>query len=174
MPITKTTASMDAFKYECLWKTVTLGYCKDVDPGNVQLNWLPLTTGETGSTVLDRFFEGLDPNSSVSIVMHQVKVETLQTLCPWWTSGSVIMTPAMWYSQRANAGLLRLHPIGVSGTAQDLVFPLAYPTFRLPRGNPQGQSTFREIPTTWFMYSDATALPAIAGTHALGNFPDPE
>lgn len=147
-------AQMDLLPYEVKWKTLTLGFCKDVDPTNLRVKTVEKKIGKAGDVVLDRVVIGME--GTIRVVLHQVNKTTIQQLCPWWSSGSVALVPATrYYSQYDNAGELRLHPVGNAGTDEDVVLLKAFPVLVMPKGD---GINWREVQTEWNAYPDQTSL----------------
>jgi hypothetical protein len=161
------TAHMDLTGYEVKWKTLTVGLIKDVDPTGLKPKKKEKKIGKIGDIVIDRVSIGMD--GSIKMTLHQVNKTVIQQLCPWWTSGSVALTPATKYhSEYANAGELRLHPLNSGATDEDIVLLKAFPIWGPPKGDGEN---WREITVEWNIYPDQTA--ALAGTVVYGYYGDP-
>lgn len=146
-------ANMDFDNYTALWKTVSLGLVKEVDASGLKLIKREKKVGKVGVKIDDVVagFEG-----TIKTVLHQVDKTVWQQLCPWWTSGTVAaVPPTRGYSQYANAGLLRLHPVTAADATHDLCFTKAFPNVVAAKGDGEN---WRELVVEWDVYMDQTAL----------------
>lgn len=147
-------AQMDLLNYTATWKGSTLGLVKDVDPSGLKLKTVQKKIGKVGDVVLDEVVIGME--GTLKITLHQINRTVIQQLRPYWTSGSVALTPsARFYSFYANSGALVLHPVGVAGTDEDITLLRAFPQFMLPKGD---GTNWREVPTEWTLFPDQTEL----------------
>lgn len=145
--------NMDLLNYQVLWKTTTLGLVKDVDAGSFQLIKRAKVVGKVGVKIDDVIagFEGM-----IRTTLHQVDKTVWQQVCPWWSSGTVAMAPpTRLYSQYANAGLLRLHPVGLGDATNDICFTKAFPNIKVAKGD---GINWRELVVEWDIYMDQTEL----------------
>lgn len=145
-------AQMDLLNYSVSWKGNTLGLVKDVDLTALKPQLVEKKIGKMGDVVLDEVVIGMQ--GTLKLTLHQVNKTTIQQLCPWWSSGSVaLISSARFYSRYANSGVLLLHPVGVSGTDEDVNLVKAFPTLIIPKGD---GIIWREVQTEWMCFPDQT------------------
>ncbi len=149
----------DFWSYAVKWGTDDLGFIKEVDPTGLKMIWKELTIGNIGPAVLDKQFQGL--TGEVKFALHEVKIATIQKLCPWWTSGSVPITPTtIGWSQYANSKLLNLHPYTVAAgtTTEDRNYLKVFLEFTDPKAE---GNTWRQVDVTATLFPDQALLPAL-------------
>lgn len=129
---TKNIAHKDLSNIESTWDGVNLGYVRSGDLSGFGLKYKELQVGEFGDIDVGAIIIGM--NGLVKLELEQVKAATKQQLSPWWVSGVVPMTPAIRHKDLYDyAKPLILHPVGTSGTAEDVSFLKAVPLWKPPK-----------------------------------------
>ncbi len=164
----KAASNMDARTYEVKWKTVTIGFTKDVDPSGLKPLERDKRIAELNDLLIDKEIYGME--GSIKMVLHEVVQGRIRQLMPWAADDSnpfsINPTSTDGLSMYANAGLLTLHPKGDGGTTNDINILKAFPKTSLPKS--AGGKNWREISVEWEIFPDQTALVAGSPTVNYG------
>lgn len=144
----------DLENYLASWNALTLGLVKEADPTDWKLKTKELKVGKYGDIKLGEIIIGME--GSIKTVLEQVKVATIRQLCPWWSSGTVPMTPAIRHKDLYDyAQQLILKPVGEATTDNDITLLKVFPKFSHAKGD---GNEFREITVEWVPFPDRAAL----------------
>ncbi|MGN6724301.1 MAG: hypothetical protein ACTHLZ_00135 [Tepidisphaeraceae bacterium] len=168
--VTNDVTKVDLYTFSVTWKTLNLGFIKEVDPTNILPIRKEKKIGNLGDMVVDRVWRGLQ--GTIKTTHHQCDKSMIQAVAPWWTTGTIPGIPsALNFSEYENSGLLTLHPFELppDNTDYDLNFPKAFPVFKLPKTG----GDWREIDVEWSVYADLTQLSSqLLITHYIGALPE--
>jgi len=157
---TKNIAHKDLSNCSATWNSVDLGYIKSGDASGLQLKTKELVVGHFGDIPIGAIIIGMQ--GTLKLTLEQVKKESKQQLSPWWASGVVPMTPALRHKDLYDyAQVLVIHPIGVSGTDEDISLLKAYPMWKPPKFDGK---EFQEIEVEFMFWPDRALL-------ATNNYP---
>jgi hypothetical protein len=122
--------------YDGTWNSVDLGGVDDVKI-DLKLIFTPIKIGSAGNLKLDDRFEGLGDDAHISLIVREVTLARIKSLCPWEDgSGTVDLTPPVGTNLYQYAHQLVLHPRdkGVATTEDVEVFKaVPVQSFQLPR-----------------------------------------
>src|SRR4051794_17443083 len=100
--------------YDITWSTYTAGGVDEVDPTGLVIKLQDVKLGSLGDIALGKRIIGLE--GTIKAQLREVDVAAFRALMPWYTSGSVPLTPATFNKDiYAYAAKLTLHPTDVTG-----------------------------------------------------------
>lgn len=166
MAQTKDPSKIDFRGYDLTFKGVTMGWMNDVDPSALKLVMADKKIGALGDILIDQVVIGL--TGTVKTEMAQTDLVSLRAATPWApSSGSIPLTPGSQYqSLYAYAGVLVIHPRGVSDTSEDITLLKAVPLpswIKMSDGKKQ-----RGLAVEWSIFPDQAQLVADSPVLAYG------
>lgn len=122
--------------YDVTWAAVDLGGVDEVKL-DLKMIFTPIKIGSAGAMKLDDRFEGLGDDAQVSVIVREVALAKIVSLCPWETGGGIAdLVPPVGTNLYQYAQALLLHPRdkGVA-TTEDIEIYKTVPvsSFQLPR-----------------------------------------
>jgi hypothetical protein len=145
--------------FVCTWDTYDFGGVDKVKP-KVSLKLHPVKVGSIGDLAIDDRIIGLDVD--ISIEAREIDLVLYKKLAPWYTTGSVALTPSAVHTRLYQyAKALKFHPndpeVGTLAT-QDYNFIKAVPLF-----NPMERDgeTDDVVLTGFKVYPDQSQLPLL-------------
>lgn len=147
-------AEQSLSNFEATWNGTSVGYVQDADPSTWQLKTIPRMAGKFGDIEIGRIIIGMA--GEIKMTLEQVKKETVRQLCPWWSSGTVPMSPAIRHKDLYDyAQQLIIKPVGAGNTDDDITLLKAVPLFGIGKGD---GVAWRKINVIWVPFPDRTAL----------------
>lgn len=116
--------------YDVTWGTLDLGAVDAVKP-DLKLKLAEKKVGSIGDIVVGHWIIGLE--GTITVEAREVDLVQLQGLMPWYTSGSIPLTPATWHKDLYDyAAKLTIHPndLPILTLTQDITLLKAVPMIR--------------------------------------------
>ena len=140
------------------WSGTSLGYVDEVDP-DFEIDTESVMVGTFGKMVLGERIVGI--KGKIKVQVRESTLAIMQTLCPWWSSGIIPLTPTgLNIDYYTYADVLTLHPadLAVATVNQDLNFLKAVP-IRPPAGNFKRSGEKDDVwPVEFLVFPDRTKL----------------
>lgn len=155
----KDLGKMKIESWTCLYKGKDLGYSKDLDLSGIDFITKEMQVGNFGPIVLDRVHLGM--SGTAKLTLHQVDPATLRYCMPWISgdTGVASLTPtSRYFSEYANAGVVKFLPDGATGDDEAVIFSHAFPILKFPKRNSTG-ADYSEIALEFRPYPNRTLLP---------------
>jgi len=141
--------------YDITWGSLFLGSMDEVDPSAMEMVTKPIKVGSIGDVELGQWVIAL--KGPLKSVAREIDITQYQGLMPWYSTGSISLTPATWHKDLYSyAQQLTVHPIDVSGTAEDITLLMAFPMIKFPKRNGEDEKTDLEI--DWLYWPLRTQL----------------
>lgn len=154
--MTKDPADLTLCAWDVSWNGVDLGYVDDVDPTGLEPILEEKKVGSLGDIVLGHWIIGL--KGMIKSQHRQLPVTFYQAVSPWWSSGDIALTPALWHKDFYDyAQKLVLHPnhIAAGTKTLDITLLKAVPMFKPPKRNNKPPEL---VEINWLLYPDRSQL----------------
>lgn len=152
----KSFATIRPCEYAVLWKTLTVGWIKNVDMSKLEPLLIPKKVEEIGDLVIDELYAGITGVIS-SMIKQRDLASIRQLMLDAPGSGSIPLFGTEQYkSMYSLSGLLTIHPTHMADATEDLNILHAVPIIKMPAST-EGKNT-QDIAVDWRLYPDHTEL----------------